>query len=314
MRREDVGASYLANPAIRREYDYGGERRLQRTIEVREALDVEHVDLVDEEHARHELGHALIDVPIHHAVDFRPQLLGDFGLLRLTHRGHQRHDVLPPLRTRVGHVEVVERDVLHDLLLLVHVALRQRHVLLGLEVEFGRVGVAPAHALHGSGIGLDVHDVADAHPLLRESLVYRRIELQRLAPLRGFERDDHVGDGPAVPAQRVLRLLDGQFGHLALVHLLRLTYAQADGASEVLHQYFRLLYLRAEDLGPHHGTEWDLRPKLLHHSSFHIFHGDFRFRLFVSESFRTRMNICMNIWISNWKRNNENPSFFSPLT
>ena len=53
----------------------------------------------------------------------------------------------PHLRPRVGHIQVVQRHVLNDLLLLVDVALGQRHVLVRFEVVLGRVRVAPAHAL-----------------------------------------------------------------------------------------------------------------------------------------------------------------------
>ena len=35
-------------------------------VQVREALNVQHVHLVDEEHAGHKLGHAVINVLVHH--------------------------------------------------------------------------------------------------------------------------------------------------------------------------------------------------------------------------------------------------------
>ena len=48
------------------EDDDGCEGRLERAVEVGEALDVEHVHLVNEEHAGHELGDALVDVLVDH--------------------------------------------------------------------------------------------------------------------------------------------------------------------------------------------------------------------------------------------------------
>merc|ERR1719498_2186083 len=45
-------AADLRDAAIRRDDEHGREVALERTVEPREALDVEHVHLVDEEHAR----------------------------------------------------------------------------------------------------------------------------------------------------------------------------------------------------------------------------------------------------------------------
>ena len=61
---------------------------------------------------------------------------------------------------RVGRVEVVQRDVLHDLAPLVDVALGQRDVLVRLEVEAARVRLAAAEAAHGARGGLEVDDIA----------------------------------------------------------------------------------------------------------------------------------------------------------
>lgn len=71
--------------------------------------------LVDKEDTRHELGHALVDVPVHHPVDLGPQLFGDLGLLLLHHLAHHAHHILPALRPRVRRVQVMQRHVLHDL-------------------------------------------------------------------------------------------------------------------------------------------------------------------------------------------------------
>ena len=106
-------------------------------MKIGEALNVQHVDFVDEEHAWHELGHSLIDVLVDDFVDLFSQLVGDFSLLGLDELTHHRHDVVATLRTSVGNVQVVQGDVLDHLLLLVHFSLWQRNVLLGLEIILG---------------------------------------------------------------------------------------------------------------------------------------------------------------------------------
>lgn len=57
---------HFAATAVRGEDDDRGQGRLQGAVEVREALHVQHVHLVDEEHPRHELRHALVDVLVDH--------------------------------------------------------------------------------------------------------------------------------------------------------------------------------------------------------------------------------------------------------
>ena len=58
--------------AVRREDDDGRDGGLECAVQVCEALDVEHVHFVDEEHARHQLSNALVDVLVHHFVDLLP--------------------------------------------------------------------------------------------------------------------------------------------------------------------------------------------------------------------------------------------------
>ena len=49
-------------------------------VQIGEALYVKHVHLVDEQHSRHQLRDALVDVSIDHSVDLGPQLLRDLSL------------------------------------------------------------------------------------------------------------------------------------------------------------------------------------------------------------------------------------------
>ena len=104
-------------------------------------------------------------------VDLGAELVGDLGLARAGRRRQRRGEVrgasAPPKPAaaacggpRVGRVEVVQRDVLDHLAPLVHVALGQGHVLVGLEVEAAGMGLAAAEAADGAGGGLEVDDVA----------------------------------------------------------------------------------------------------------------------------------------------------------
>ena len=82
--REDVrGASDGADAAVGGKDDDRGEGGFQGAVEVGEAFNVQHVHLVDKEDAGHQLGHALINVPIHHPVHLVPQLLRDLCLFGL---------------------------------------------------------------------------------------------------------------------------------------------------------------------------------------------------------------------------------------
>ncbi len=60
---------------VARHDDDGCQLVLERAVDVREAFDVQHVDLVDEQHARDNLGFALL-FPL---ADFRVDLIPDFA-------------------------------------------------------------------------------------------------------------------------------------------------------------------------------------------------------------------------------------------
>lgn len=57
------------------EHNDGGDGALQRPMEIREALDVQHVNLVHKKHTGHQLGDTLVDVAVHHLVDLRSELI-----------------------------------------------------------------------------------------------------------------------------------------------------------------------------------------------------------------------------------------------
>ena len=107
---------------------------------------------------------------VHDAVHLGAELVGDLRLARPRGRRQRCREVRRTPRAaeapaagggpRVGRVEVVQRDVLHDLAPRVDVALGQRDVLVRLEVEAARVRLAAAEAAHGARGGLEVDDVA----------------------------------------------------------------------------------------------------------------------------------------------------------
>ena len=61
--------------SVGRKDDDGGDGGLKRPVQVGEALDVQHVDLVHEQHARDQLCHTLVNVLVHHLVDLSPQFV-----------------------------------------------------------------------------------------------------------------------------------------------------------------------------------------------------------------------------------------------
>ncbi len=87
----------LALPSVGGEDDDGRDGRLERSVQVSEALEIEHVHLVDEQHSRHELGDPLVDVARDHLVYLLSQLVRYLRLLRLHQLPHYRQDVLPTL-------------------------------------------------------------------------------------------------------------------------------------------------------------------------------------------------------------------------
>mmetsp|Transcript_6282 Transcript_6282/g.18359 ORF Transcript_6282/g.18359 Transcript_6282/m.18359 type:complete len:351 (+) Transcript_6282:612-1664(+) len=263
MGRHDIRPADGADPAVCRKDDDGGEGGFQSTVQVREALDVQHVDLVDEQNAGNEFGDTLVDVPVHNPVDLRSQLLGDFCLLGLHHLAHHGQDILATLGPGVGHVQVVERHVLDDLLLLVHVSLGQGHVLLRLKIKLCRVGVGSPDALHRPARGFNVDHISHGDLLLLDGLVDLWVETKRLAALGCLESNLHVRNRSAVASERILRLLRCELGDLALVDFFILLYPQPNGAAKVLHENLGLLHLGGVHLGANHGAERDLGAQLL---------------------------------------------------
>jgi hypothetical protein len=219
--------------------------------------------LVDEEHTRYKLGNTLVDVLVDDLVDLAAQLLCDLGLARLHQLAHHAHNILSALWSCIRDVQIVQRDILHDVLLLVYVALRYGNVLLSLQIELCRERIATSNPLDCASVGLDVDDISNAHSLLLDRLVNAGVQSKLFRSSRAPQCDQQMADGPAVASQWVLGLLWRQLSDFTLVDFLLLLHSQANGATEVLHQRLSLLDFSAVHLTAGHGAKGHLGSKLL---------------------------------------------------
>lgn len=55
--------------------DNGGDGGFQGSVQVGKALDIQHVDLINKEHSRDKLSHALVNIFVHHLVDLPSQFI-----------------------------------------------------------------------------------------------------------------------------------------------------------------------------------------------------------------------------------------------
>mmetsp|Transcript_17039 Transcript_17039/g.50866 ORF Transcript_17039/g.50866 Transcript_17039/m.50866 type:complete len:284 (+) Transcript_17039:393-1244(+) len=175
MRTHHICPSHLGYTAVGGKNNDGGKCGLQGAVQIGEALQIQHMHLVNKQDSRNKLCCSLIDVFVDHLVDFLAQLIGDLGLLGFHHLPHDRHDVLPSRWLGICCVQVVKCHVLHDGFLLMHIALGEGHILLHFKVELRRVCVAPPHPLHRSAVRLDVDDVTREDFLLLQRIVDERV-------------------------------------------------------------------------------------------------------------------------------------------
>ena len=101
MWRLVVGAADARDAPVGGDDQHGREVRLKRAVEVREALNVEHVHLVDEEDARHDLRLALLAPLRHLLVDLLAHLRLDLARV-------SREEGEEALLPRVDHVNLVQ--------------------------------------------------------------------------------------------------------------------------------------------------------------------------------------------------------------
>lgn len=84
----------------------------------------------------------------------------------------------------------MQRHILHDLLLLMHLALGDGHVFLSFQIKLRSVCVGAADTLARSGVCFDVYDVSNSDFFFLDSFVDGRVETEFLSASCRFETDD----------------------------------------------------------------------------------------------------------------------------
>ncbi len=147
MGGDQVCPTNCAHASVGCQDDDWGQSGLQGSVQESETLDVQHMHLVDEQHARHQFSNSLVDVSVDHLVDFSSQLVSHLSLLGLHDLTHQTHEVVTTLWFGVGHVQIVKSYILNDFLLLMYVTFGQWHVFFSLQVILARISIASADSL-----------------------------------------------------------------------------------------------------------------------------------------------------------------------
>lgn len=76
MRCCDVaGAADYRVAAVSSEYNDGCDSTLQRTMQVGECLNIQHVYFINKQHARHQFSYALINVLVYDFIDLFTQFI-----------------------------------------------------------------------------------------------------------------------------------------------------------------------------------------------------------------------------------------------
>lgn len=115
-----LGAANLRNSSVRRHDHNWGLITFQGSIQEGEALNIEHVNFVDEKDTRHNFGSAFLTPLSHLLIDLLPHL----GLNLANVTSEESHEAL---RARINHIDLVERHRVHDLLSLLELAFRTLH-------------------------------------------------------------------------------------------------------------------------------------------------------------------------------------------
>ena len=89
MRRLHLSPLNRASSSVRGEDDDWGQVGLQSPVQIRKALNVEHVALIDKENSWDQVSDSVIDIFIHNFIDLGSQLLSDLSLLWSVHLVHQ---------------------------------------------------------------------------------------------------------------------------------------------------------------------------------------------------------------------------------
>ena len=115
MRRLVLSSANLCDSSVGCHDHNGGLVAFQRSIQEGEALDVQHVNFVDEKNTGHNLSPALFSPLSHFLVD----LLSHFGLNFSNVTGEESHETLG---ARVNHIDFVQGNSVHHLLSLLKFA------------------------------------------------------------------------------------------------------------------------------------------------------------------------------------------------
>lgn len=135
MCRDHIGSSNCADTSISGQDDNGSESRFESPVEEGETFDIQHMNLIDEEHSRDKFSNTLVDVSVDNFVDFASEFLGHFGFFRFHDLTHKTHKIVSALRTSVGHIQIVKSDILNNFFLFVDISLRKRNVLFSFKIE-----------------------------------------------------------------------------------------------------------------------------------------------------------------------------------
>ncbi|KAJ6441961.1 LOW QUALITY PROTEIN: Central kinetochore subunit CHL4 [Purpureocillium lavendulum] len=258
VRAAVVGAADARVAAVAGHDDDGRQLVLQRAVDVREALNVEHVHLVDEQDAWHDLGLALLLPLAYLGVDLVADLAAD--LARVT--GEEGEEALGP---RVDDINLVQGDGVDHLLALLELA-------VGALEELG----VDAHGVVIAGAGVRPTELGDLTRRLvngddvagHDALLGHGVDHLAAHVVDGL----HVGRldgqlallGAARDAPVDLYLDDFAFHNLAL-----LLDSDADGLAEGLREGLGLGHFEGEDLGGRERGEGDVGAEGLRHA-----HGD----------------------------------------
>lgn len=180
INRDTVGASHvnaanLADSTIGGEDHDRGKVGLKSSVKIGETLNIQHVYLIDEEHSRHKLSDAVVNVLVHNLVDFESQFFCDFSLLGSVHLGHQRHEVVSSLGPSISYVEIVKSHILDNFFFFVNIAFRNWNVFFGLQIKFSRIRVRAAHTFHSATCGLNIDDITYCHFLFLNVFINARV-------------------------------------------------------------------------------------------------------------------------------------------
>jgi len=111
-----VGTSDLGDTTVGGHHDDGCLIRLERSVQEREALNIEHMDLVNEEHTWHDLCTAFLSPLGNLLIDLLSDLWLDFTNIT----GKECHETL---RTRVDDINLVKCNGMNDFLALLELTL-----------------------------------------------------------------------------------------------------------------------------------------------------------------------------------------------